>query len=144
METAGQEYCSESPFPFPPYTLRKQQLKKTHVPQCSLQRYLQQLGHGSNLDVHRQVTGQRSYSTYMQWNTAAAAAKSLQSCLTLSDPIDSSPLVSSVHGILLSYKKELSLELVLTRWMNLEPIVQSEVSQKEKDKYCLLMHVYGL
>ena len=30
------------------------------------------------------------------------------------------------------------------RWMNLEPIIQSEVSQKEKDKYCILMHVYGL
>ena len=32
------------------YTLRKTELKKTHVPQCSLQHYLQQLGHGSNLD----------------------------------------------------------------------------------------------
>ena len=31
---------------------------------------------------------------------AAAAAKSLQSCLTLCDPIDSSPSGSSVHGIL--------------------------------------------
>ena len=28
------------------------------------------------------------------------------------------------------------------RWMNLEPIIQSEVSQKEKDKYCILMHIY--
>ena len=32
-------------------------------------------------------------------NTAAAAAKSLQSCLTLSDPMDYSPPGSSVHGI---------------------------------------------
>ena len=32
--------------------------------------------------------------------TAAAAAKSLQSCLTLCDPIDGSPPGSSVHGIL--------------------------------------------
>ena len=37
------------------YTLRKSELKKTHVSQCSLQQYLQQLGHGSNLDVHWQV-----------------------------------------------------------------------------------------
>ena len=29
-------------------------------------------------------------------------------------------------------------ESVLMRWMNLEPIIQSEVSQKEKDKYCIL------
>ena len=30
-------------------------------------------------------------------------------------------------------------ESVLKRWMNLEPIIQSEVSQKEKDKYSILM-----
>ena len=28
--------------------------------------------------------------------------------------------------------------------MNLEPIIQSEVSQKEKDKYRILMHIYGI
>ena len=31
---------------------------------------------------------------------------------------------------------------VLVRWMNLELIIQSEVSQKEKDKYHILMHIY--
>ena len=31
-------------------------------------------------------------------------------------------------------------ESVLMRWMNLEPIIQSEVSQKERDKYCILLH----
>ena len=30
------------------------------------------------------------------------------------------------------------------RWMNLEPIIQSEVSQKEKNKYHILMHIYGI
>ena len=30
------------------------------------------------------------------------------------------------------------------RWMNLEPIIQSEVSQKEKDKFRILMHKYGI
>ena len=30
------------------------------------------------------------------------------------------------------------------RWMNLEPLIQSEVSQKEKDKYRILMNVYGI
>ena len=31
------------------------------------------------------------------------------------------------------------------RWMNLEPIIQSEVSQKEKDKYFIYtMHIYGI
>ena len=33
-------------------------------------------------------------------------------------------------------------ESVLMRWMNLEPIIQSEVSQKEKDKYHILTHIY--
>ena len=33
--------------------------------------------------------------------------------------------------------KRNAFESVLMRWMNLEPILQSEVSQKEKDKYCI-------
>ena len=37
-----------------------------------------------------------------------------------------------------------TFESVLMRWMNLEPIIQSEVSQKEKDKYCILMHIYRI
>ena len=40
--------------------------------------------------------------------------------------------------------KRNTFESVLMRWMNLEPIVQSEVSQKEKDKYCILTHIYGI
>ena len=35
-------------------------------------------------------------------------------------------------------------ESVLMRWMNLEPITQSKVSQKTKDKLCILTHVYGI
>ena len=38
--------------------------------------------------------------------------------------------------------KRNALESVLMRWMNLEPIVQSQVSQKEKDKYNVLTHIY--
>ena len=30
------------------------------------------------------------------------------------------------------------------RWMNLEPIIQSEISQKEKDKYCILTYIYRI
>ena len=47
------------------------------------------------------------------------------------------------NGILLSHKKN-AFESVLLRWMNLEPIIQSEVSQKEKDKYHILTQIYGL
>ena len=35
-------------------------------------------------------------------------------------------------------------EAVLMRWMKLEPIIQSEVSQKEKHQYSILMHIYGI
>ena len=30
------------------------------------------------------------------------------------------------------------------RWMNPEPIIQSEISQKEKNKYHVLTHIYGI
>ena len=46
-------------------------------------------------------------------------------------------------GILLNNKRNI-FESVLMRWMNLEPIIQGEVSQKEKDKYRILMHKYGI
>ena len=37
-----------------------------------------------------------------------------------------------------------AFEPVLKRWMNLEPTTQSEVSQKEKNKYCTFTHIYGI
>ena len=40
--------------------------------------------------------------------------------------------------------KRTTFESVLMKSMNIEPIIQSEVSQKEKDKYCILMHIYGI
>ena len=33
---------------------------------------------------------------------------------------------------------------VLVRWMNPKHVIQSEVSQKKKNKYCILMHIYGI
>ena len=41
-----------------------------------------------------------------------------------------------------SAKKRNAFESVIMRWMNLEPIIHSEVSQKEKDKYHILTHIY--
>ena len=40
--------------------------------------------------------------------------------------------------------KRNTIESVLMRWMNLEPVIQSEVSQKEKDKYRILTHIYRI
>ena len=40
--------------------------------------------------------------------------------------------------------KRNAFESVLMRWMNLEPIIQSEVSQREKDKHHILTHIYRI
>ena len=40
--------------------------------------------------------------------------------------------------------KRNTCESVLMRWMNLESTIQSEMSQKEKDKYHILTHIYGI
>ena len=40
--------------------------------------------------------------------------------------------------------KKNAFESVLMRWMKPEPIIQSEVSQKEKHQYSVLTHIYGI
>ena len=92
---------------------------------------------------------------------ATAAAKSLQSCPAVCDPIDGSPKGSPVPGILqartlewgaiafsameyYSGIKKNTFESVLMRWMKLEPIIQSEISQKEKHQYSMLTRIYGI
>ena len=57
--------------------------------------------------------------------------------------MDKEAVVHICNGILLSHKKN-TFESVLMRWMNAEPIIPSEVSQKEKNKYCILTHIYGI
>ena len=48
-----------------------------------------------------------------------------------------------IHNGILAIKKN-SFESVLMRWMKLEPIIQSKVSQKDKHQYSILMHIYGI
>ena len=40
--------------------------------------------------------------------------------------------------------KQNEIELLVARWMDLESVIQSEVRQKEKNKYCMLTHIYGI
>ena len=40
--------------------------------------------------------------------------------------------------------KRYEMELFVVRWMDLDSVIQSEVSQKEKNKYCMLTHIYGI
>jgi len=49
-----------------------------------------------------------------------------------------------VHVEYYSAIKKNTFESVLMRWMKLEPIIQSEVSQKEKHQYSILTHKYGI
>ena len=53
-------------------------------------------------------------------------------------------VVVHIHMEYYSGIKRNTFESVLMRWMNLEPIKQSEMSQKEKDKYSILTHIYGI
>ena len=36
------------------------------------------------------------------------------------------------------------IELFVVRWVDLKTVIQSEVSQKEKNKYGMLTHIYGI
>ena len=40
--------------------------------------------------------------------------------------------------------KRNEMEIFVVRWMDLESVIQSEVSQKEKNKYSMLTHIYGI
>ena len=40
--------------------------------------------------------------------------------------------------------KSTKTESFVEMWMHLESVIQSEVSQKEKNKYCVLMHMCGI
>ena len=59
-----------------------------------------------------------------------------QSYLTLSDPMDCSLPGSSVHGI---------FQARVLEWVaDAFSVIQSEVSQKEKHQYSILMYIYGI
>ena len=57
--------------------------------------------------------------------------------------MDKKAVIHTHNGILLSCKNN-TFESVLMRWMKLEPIIQSEVSQKEKHQYSILTHINGI
>jgi len=53
-------------------------------------------------------------------------------------------ITQPLKRIHLKKKKKNTFESVLMRWMKVEPIIQSEVSQKEKHQYSILTHIYGI
>ena len=57
--------------------------------------------------------------------------------------MDKEDVAHIYNGILLSHKKN-ETELFVVRWMDLESVIQSEISQKEKNKYYMLTHIYRI
>ena len=47
------------------------------------------------------------------------------------------------NGMLLIHKKNEIMPFAAT-WMDLETVIQSEVNQKEIDKYSMVTHIYGV
>ena len=62
--------------------------------------------------------------------------------MSISRRMDKEAVVHIHNGILVIKKN--AFESVLTRWIKLEPIIQNEVSQKEKHQYSILMHIYRI
>ena len=58
--------------------------------------------------------------------------------------MDKEDVAHIYNGILLSHKNKNEIELFVVRWMDQESVIQSEVSQKEKNKYHMLTHIYGI
>ena len=80
------------------------------------------------------------WKTPQVWRCGSLLAKLclcfLICCLGLS-------LISFQETSILNIKRN-TFESVLMRWMNLDPIIQGEVIQKDKNKYCILMHIHGI
>ena len=93
------------------YTLRKPELKKTYIPQCSA------------LFTIARTWRQLSSSLTDRW------IKKLWYKYTME-------YYSAI--------KRNTFEPVLVKLINPDPIVCSKVSQKEKNQYCILMHIHGI
>ena len=51
--------------------------------------------------------------------------------------------IHTLNGVLFNHKKKKILPFVTT-WKNLEDIMLSEISQTQKDKYCIISLIYGI
>ena len=65
-------------------------------------------------------------------------------CSVVSDSLRHLDYITHHVPLSLGFSQNNTFESVLMRWMKLEPIIQSEVSQKEKHQYSILTHIYGI
>ena len=63
--------------------------------------------------------------------------------MSINRRVDKEDVAHIYNGILLTIERN-ETELFVVRWMDLESVIQSEVSQKEKNKYRMLMRIYGI
>ena len=63
--------------------------------------------------------------------------------MSINKGMDKEDVVHIYNGILLNHKKNKTGSFT-EMWMDLESVIQSEVSQKEKNKYRILMHICGI
>ena len=94
------------------------------------------------LPVHHQLP--EFTQTHVHW-----VGDAIQPAHLLSSPSPPALILSQYQGLFkwVSYYsaiKRNTFESVLMRWMDLEPVIHSETSQKEKEKYHILTHVYGI
>ena len=61
---------------------------------------------------------------------------------TINRGVDKEDVVHIYIGILAT--KRNGTESFVVMWMNLESVIQNELSQKDKNKYCVLLHIYGI
>ena len=63
--------------------------------------------------------------------------------MSINRGMDKGDMVHTYSGILFSHKRNEIMPFAAT-WMDLEMIILSEVSQTEKDKYCIILHICGI
>ena len=63
--------------------------------------------------------------------------------MSIDGGMDKEDVAHIYNGILLAIERN-KIELFVVRRMDLESVIQSEVSQKEKNKYHMLSHIYGI
>ena len=80
--------------------------------------------------------------SYSQKNYSEQPKRGISMCPSIEECINKMWYIYTMEYYL-ALKSNI-LESVLLRWMKLEPIIQSEVSQKEKHQYSILMHIYRI
>ena len=64
--------------------------------------------------------------------------------MSIDRSMDKEVVVHIRNGILFSHKKTNELESVEVSWMNLEPVIQSELIQKEENKQYIYSYIWNL